>query len=167
MIEQTRGWSGFLPGRASLMLDLIVVTMVAVLIALGASLWLVRYRRKYSHHRAIQITLASALVVILVLFEIDIRFIDNWMDRANASPYFDAMTRTGLVTNALAIHLVFATSTFALWLMVIVRALRNCPSPPEPSAHSRFHRRWGTIAAVDMLLTTITGWAFYWLAFVA
>ena len=61
----------------------------------------------------------------------------------------------------------FAISTFALWLMVIVRALRNFPSPPTPGEHSRFHRRWGIIAAVDMVLTTLTGWTFYWLAFVA
>jgi putative membrane protein len=166
-MDETRGWNGFLPGRASLMLDVIVVTMLVVLIALGVSVFLVKCRQKYSAHKAIQLALASCLMVVLLLFEIDIHFVDNWMDRALASPYFDAVNRTGPVTSALAIHLVFAISTFALWLMVIVRALRNFPSPPAPGSHSRFHRRWGTIAAVDMVLTTLTGWAFYWLAFIA
>jgi putative membrane protein len=166
-MEQPTGLSGFLPGRASIMLDVIVVTMFVVLIALAASLWLVKYRKQYSRHKAIQIVLASCLIAVLVLFEIDIHFVDNWVDRADASPYFDAASRTGLVANALAIHLVFATSTFALWLMVIVAALRNFNSPPSPNEHSRFHKRWGTIAAADMVLTTLTGWAFYWLAFIA
>jgi hypothetical protein len=47
------------------------------------------------------------------------------------------------------------------------RALANFACPPRPSAHSRFHARWGMIAAIDMALTTVSGWIFYWLAFVA
>ena len=87
--------------------------------------------------------------------------------RADASPYFDAATRSGLVVYALAVHLVFATTTFVLWLAVILRALWNFPRPPSPNDHSRFHKRWGTVAAIDMVMTTLTGWVFYWLAFVA
>ena len=159
--------SGFLPGRASIMLDVIVVTMFFVLVALAASLYLVKYRRTYARHKAIQIALASSLVIVLVLFEIDVHFVDNWTNRADASPYFDAETGTGAVASGLAIHLVFAMSTFALWLIVIVRALRKFPNPPAPNEHSSFHKRWGTVAAIDMLLTTLSGWVFYWLAFVA
>ena len=115
----------------------------------------------------IQITLALALLVVLLLFEIDVHFIDQWMVRADASPYFDAATKSGLVVYALVIHLVFATTTFGLWLTVIVQALRHFPRPPGINEHSRFHRRWGTVAALDMVMTTLTGWIFYWLAFVA
>ena len=166
-MERFSGMSGFLPGRASLMLDVVVVAMFFVMLALFVSLYLVKYRARYGGHKAIQITLATSLFVLLLLFEIDIRFIDNWMDRADASPYFDAATRTGIVAYSLGIHLFFATTTFALWLLVVLRAFRNFPNPPRPNDHSRFHTRWGTIAALDMVLTTLTGWAFYWLAFVA
>ena len=34
------------------------------------------------------------------------------MVRADASPYFDAESRSGLVVYALAVHLVFAITTF-------------------------------------------------------
>ena len=68
---------------------------------------------------------------------------------------------------SLWIHLVFATTTLALWLLIIVRALKHFPSPPRPNQHSRFHARWGMIAAIDMVLTAVTGWVFYFLAFVA
>jgi putative membrane protein len=161
------GVSGFLPGRASLMLDVIVVAMFFVLLALGFSIYSVKYRQQYQRHKLIQISLASTLLTVLLLFEIDVHFIDKWMVRADPSPYFDAATRSGLVVYALAIHLVFATTTFALWLTVILRASRHFPRPPGPNEHSRFHRRWGTAAALDMVMTTLTGWLFYWLAFVA
>ncbi len=166
-MDRTLGLDGFLPGRASLMLDAIVVTMFFVLLALCTSIYLVRFRKRYRAHKWIQIILASSLMAVLVLFEIDVHFIDNWIQRADASPYFDASTGTGLVAYSLGIHLFFAITTFALWLLVILRALRNFPKSPSPNDHSRFHRRWGRVAALDMLFTTLTGWIFYWLAFVA
>ena len=79
------------------MLDVIVITMFVVLVALGVSVFLVKYRRRYATHKAIQLGLASCLVFVLVLFEIDIHFVDNWIDRAVGSPYFDAASRIGLV----------------------------------------------------------------------
>jgi len=161
------GLSGFLPGRASLMLDVVVVAMFFVLVTLAFSVYSVKYRQKYARHKAIQSILALTLLAVLVLFEIDVHFIDKWMVRADASPYFDAATKSGPVVYALAIHLVFATTTFALWLMVILRAWIKFPKPPGPNEHSRFHQRWGTVAALDMVMTTLTGWLFYWLAFVA
>jgi hypothetical protein len=51
--------------------------------------------------------------------------------------------------------------------MLILRASWNFPRPAGPNHHSRFHKRWGTVAAIDMVMTTLTGWVFYWLAFVA
>ena len=132
MDDRYSGVSGFLPGRASLMLDVIVVSMFFVLLALGFSVYSVKYRQQYQRHKLIQITLASTLLVVLLLFEIDVHFIDKWMVRADPSPYFDAATRSGPVVYALAIHLVFATTTFALWLTVILRALRHFPRPPAP-----------------------------------
>jgi putative membrane protein len=167
MDEHFSGVSGFLPGRASLMLDVVVVAMFFVLIALAFSIYSVKYHQKYHRHKLIQVTLASTLLLVLVLFEIDVHFIDQWMVRADASPYFNAATHSGLAIEALAVHLVFATTTFGLWLMLILRALWNFPRPPGPNHHSQFHKRWGTVAAIDMVMTTLTGWVFYWLAFVA
>jgi hypothetical protein len=43
----------------------------------------------------------------------------------------------------------------------------NFPCPPAPGPHSPWHIRWAKVAAIDMLMTAITGWLFYWLAFVA
>ncbi len=69
---------------------------------------------------------------MLVLFETDVHYLSNWMERADASPYFDASTRTGLVVYALWIHLFFAITTFILWSLILLRALNRFPSPPSP-----------------------------------
>jgi uncharacterized membrane protein YozB (DUF420 family) len=87
----------------------------------------------------------------------------GWQDRAAGVV---GGTPSPRVWAALYIHLFFAVTTVVLWPVVIVRALRNFPSPPAPSPHSLWHRRWGRIAAIDLLLTAVTGWVFYVLAFV-
>ncbi|HVW45670.1 MAG TPA: DUF420 domain-containing protein, partial [Solirubrobacterales bacterium] len=66
---------------------------------------------------------------------------------------------------SLGVHLLFAVTTALLWIFVMVRALRRFPCPPAPNDHSRSHIFWARLAAIDMLLTAVTGWAFYWLAF--
>ncbi len=161
------GLSGFLPGRATLMLDVVVVAMAVVLVVLAVSVYLVKFARGYRSHKMIQLALALSLLVVLMLFETDIHFLSNWMERADASPYFEASTRSGPVIYVLWVHLFFAITTFVLWSVVLGRALMRFPRPPGPNGHSREHARWGTIAALDMVMTTVTGWIFYWMAFVA
>jgi putative membrane protein len=65
------------------------------------------------------------------------------------------------------VHLIFATTSAVLWTVVTIRAWRNFEKPARPGKHSHSHRRWGWIAALDMVATSVTGWIFYWLAFVA
>ncbi len=160
------GWNGFLGTRASLMLDVVFVAMLVVVPVLGASVYLVKFRRRYALHRMIQLSLGAVLAVTIVLFEVDIR-VNGWMDRARPSPYFGNGERPGLVLIALWIHLFFAVTTLVLWTGVTIAALKQFSQPPLPGPHSRCHTFWGKLAAIDMLLTALTGWSFYWLAFVA
>lgn len=163
-----RGIDGFLGTRASIMLDVVFLAMFAVVPIMVWSIGLARRRRNYRLHKLVQLTLGGVLLAAVVLFEVDMRFVSGWQDRAVESPYWgDGVFARSLVWQALAVHLCFAVSTAVLWILVIVRALRNFPSPPQPGLHSAWHRRWGWIAAVDMVLTSLTGWIFYWLAFAA
>ncbi|MFI5457929.1 MAG: DUF420 domain-containing protein, partial [Isosphaerales bacterium] len=84
--------TGFLPWRGPFMIDLIVVAMVFILIALAFSLFSVKYRKRYYRHKVIQLCLAGGLLIVLVFFEVDIQFFENWRERAGPSPYFDAAT---------------------------------------------------------------------------
>ena len=156
------GIDGILGTRASLVLDLLFLAMFVVVLLLGWSVYQVKYRRRYELHKWVQIILSVVLLAAVAVFELDIRTY-GWESRAanriGGKP-------TAAVYNALYVHLVFAISSVILWPIVIIRALRNFPSPPAPSRHSRWHIRWARVAAIDMLLTSVSGWIFYWLAFV-
>lgn len=161
--------TGFIPGsRGSLMLDVVFLAMFLVVPVLLYSVYLAKYRRQYALHKQIQIALGTVLLLAVGAFEIDMRFFTDWTALAKASPYFDAANKwTCTAGLSLIVHLSFAVPTLVIWIVVIVRALRNYPSPPVPGPHSASHRRWGMIATAGMCLTAFTGWIFYYLAFMA
>jgi putative membrane protein len=162
------GISGFVPGsRGSLMLDVVFVAMFVVVPLLAVSVYLVKYRRQFTLHKKLQLLMAGVLLVAVLLFEVDMR-LHGWEERAAPSPYFDPEHKWSCPAGiSLIIHLSFAVPTLLLWVVVVTRALRNFSQPPQPGAHSRWHARWGMIAALGMAFTAVTGWIFYWLAFVA
>jgi hypothetical protein len=161
------GLGGFLGSRGSLMLDVVFLAMFIVVPVLAVSIYLVKTSHRYDLHKKLQLVMATVLLVAVVLFELDMRF-NGWEHRATASPYFDAAHKWSCPAGiSLIIHLSFAVPTLLLWIVVVTRALRNFPRPPQPGLHSRWHTRYGWAAAIGMLFTGITGWLFYYLAFVA
>ena len=160
------GWDGFLGTRGSLMLDFVVLSMLIVLPAMAVSIASVRYGRRYSAHKWLQIGLGITLLVAVIAFEIEVRSID-WTLRARPSPYWVDGRWNDWVDYSLGIHLVFAVPTPFLWTYVIIAAWRKFPRPPRPNRYSPAHRRWARLAALSMTGTAATGWAFYWFAFVA
>jgi hypothetical protein len=158
--------NGFLPTRASFMLDFVFLAMFVIVPLLALSVYLVRARRQFLWHRRLQLTLATVLLLAVLAFEIDMRFFTDWEALATASPYYTA-EGWNPVWYSLVVHLGFAIPTLVLWIFVVFRALRGFPQHPSPSAHSRSHIFWGRLAGLGMAMTAITGWVFYWLAFVS
>lgn len=159
------GIDGFLGSRASFGMDLVMVVLIALLPVLTWSIYLVHYRQAYKAHKRLQILIAAALFLAIVIFELDVRLFSDWKIRAAAAgqnPWWPA----GVLT-ALAIHLVFAISTLVLWVWVIWEAFLRFPVPPTPGTHGPRHRVMARLAALDLMVTAITGTIFYWLAFVA
>ncbi len=161
-ISVPAGIDGFLGTRASFGMDVVLVGLLATLPLLAWSIYLVARRRDFAAHRKLQIVIVSALVAAIVVFEIDVRLISDWKLRATPSPFWPSG-----VLSALGIHLVFAISTLVLWAWVVWEAFKRFPSPPAPNAHSHRHRVMARLAAIDLVLTAVTGTVFYWLAFVA
>jgi hypothetical protein len=155
---------GFLGTRASLMLDVVFLAMFAVVPLMLWSICQVRYRRRYLLHKRMQLGLAGVLLVAVLAFEIDMR-INGWQHRAELSPFFNSPVNW--VKIALWVHLFFAIPTAIVWVYVVWHALRYIPDPPGPSRHSARHIRWAWIAAWEMVGTAVTGWLFYYLAFIA
>lgn len=155
------GIDGFLGTRASLMLDVLVLAMFVVVLILSWSVYQVKFRRRYRLHKWTQVSLGAAVLVVVILFEIDIR-LHGWESRAAGG---GGQPET-IVWYALYVHLLFAVTSVILWPVTIILALRNFPNPPMPSLHSRIHVPLARVAALDMVMTAVTGWIFYWLAFV-
>ena len=84
--------TGFLGTRGSLMLDLVVVGMLVIIPVMCMSIYTVRVKRLYAHHKRIQLATAAILLVVLVGFEIEMR-LQGWRERAEASP-LDGQVRT-------------------------------------------------------------------------
>ncbi len=162
--------NGFLGTRGSFMLDVVVLAMVLVTGVLLASIAIVRFHRNHRLHRRIQLTLAAVLVVALMAFEIDMQLVTDWRALARPSPWFGS----GNVYKALWVHLAFAIPTPFVWAAAIFFALRHYRPGTEAGGsgfanekHAARHRVAGRIAVALMLLTAVTGWIFYWMAFVA
>jgi uncharacterized membrane protein YozB (DUF420 family) len=62
---------------------------------------------------------------------------------------------------------VFAVPTLLMWVYVIAMGLRKFEQSPRPNEYSATHRVTGRLAAIGMSMTALTGWIFYYLAFVA
>ena len=152
---------GLTATRAPLMMEVVVAAMAVVVPALWWSVLAVR-RRRYEVHRRTQTTLGLALLGVVALFELEVR-LHGWRQHAAASPHY----ADGTVTLSLVVHLAFAVSAALLWLVVLPLAWRRFGRPARPNAHSRLHRRLGWAAVACMTGTAVTGWLFFWLAFVA
>ena len=152
---------GFL-SRAPLMFDVVSLAMVVVIPVLTWSIYLIKRRRAFLLHKRLQVALGAALFIAVTLFEIDIRLHPNWWVQTEASSF----SRTFL-ERFLYFHLCFAISTTILWIVTLTLALRRFPSPPRPSEHSRTHIALARLASLTMYCTAVTGWIFYWMAFVS
>lgn len=160
--------SGFLGFDSSLMLDVVVCALVLVVPVICWSLYLVKVRRQYELHAKVQTALAAVLLLVVAAFEIDMRMHGGWQQIVNKHPESPRVVGAALaqVETMLWIHLVFAVSTPVLWGITLILAWRRFPHPRMPSAHSPLHKKLGWAATLDLVLTSVTGLAFYWMAFV-
>ena len=164
---KTNGIDGFLGTRASIMLDVVFLAMFAVVPLLWYSIQLAK-KRKFQAHKRMQLALATVLLVAVLAFELDMHYLTDWKLRAAPSPFFDPVQMwSSPVGISLLVHLTFAVPTLFLWIFVITQALRLFPKPAMPGSHSATHLFLGKLAGIGMFMTSLTGWVFYYLAFVA
>lgn len=145
-------------GRASFMLDLVALAMLAIIPLQFWSIRLVR-RKHYRLHQLVQLSTALVLFIAVILFEVDMR-LNGWRHLAEDSRYYPE-----LVEPLLLVHLVFAISTTLLLLATVIHGLSFFGWRPEPKPGSGRHRLLGWLTVADLTATAITGWTFYILAF--
>lgn len=152
---------GFIPGsRGSFMLDLVAVAMLAILPAVAVA---VKYAKRgsYRSHKTMMLVLSTILLVAVVAFELEMRFI-GWTHLAAESPYSST-----LLPYVLGVHICCSVTAAVFLPVTILSALKRFPVPPRPSPYSPKHRSLGKISVVSLAATSVTGWLFYWMAFIA
>ena len=154
---------GFLGTSASLMLDVVVCSLILVVPTLAFSIYLVRYRRNYAWHKRIQIALGAVLLVVVALFEIDMRMQGGFWAMTEDSPYYESK----FLPMLLGVHLVFSVSTVLIWAWTLFTAIRRFPTPVGPGEFSPVHRALAWIAVLDMVATVVTGLLVYYYGFIA
>ena len=160
------------------MMDLLSLALLLVVPTLTYSVITVRSGRVGLHKR-LQTVLSILLLIVLLGFEIEVRSID-WLVRAKPSPFYGTW-----LFPLLKLHLLFAVVATGSWIAAYVVAWRHlrprpCARPHKPGAklhpksstqptrnYQRRHRLIGRIAAGSFLGTALTGWVFYYMAFVA
>ncbi len=159
---------GFLGYRASFMLDVVVCALVLVVPTLIYSLYLAKVAKNFLWHRNIQVALGIVLLITVAAFELDMRIVhDGWEQIVGKRETPLSPDEMKFVRTVLWIHLFFAVSTAILWPVTLILALKRIPSPPGPCQHSSLHKKLGWLSAIDITLTSITGLAFYYYAFIA
>lgn len=150
------------------MLDFVVVALVLIVPVLLYSLYVVKFQRRYTLHRNLQVLLGLVLLLAVALFEIDLQLIQGgWEKVVDKREIPLTIAQKGFVRTVLRIHLIFAISTPLLWATTIVLALRRIPNPPQPCPHSELHKKLGWASTLDIVATSVTGLLFYYFAFVA
>ena len=153
---------GFLPfSRASFMLDVVALGMLLVIPILTFSIYWVRLKKAYHFHRQVQSIMAGVLLFVVVCFEIEIRLF-GWQQYATVSPFYETY-----LYPFLTFHVIVACITTVFWVLTVYKAVRHFPKQTAPNKHSFKHKKLARMAALSMYLTAITGWIFYWMAFIA
>lgn len=145
------------------MVDVVLCSLVLVVPALLASIYLVRCRRLYGLHKRLQFTLTAALTLVVLLFELDMRRQGGFWILAKGSAYYD----TAFLKNLLAVHLCFSISTSVLWPLTALSAWWFFPAPIRPGSFSAKHKIVAWLTVADMVGTVITGIMVYYYGFIA
>lgn len=154
-------WLWFAQSRAPISLDILALVLLILLPLQIISLLLLKGKRSYRGHMIMQVIMTAILGPALIAFEIQIR-ISGWRHLAELSPYYD-----NWVLPALLFHLIWAIPAVLLWIVAIYGAFKNFGLSPRPGRYSMIHKRMGRLAVLTMVGTGLSGWLFYWLAFIA
>lgn len=149
----------FLGQRGDALIDIGMLSIVAVVPILIWS-WALARQRAWVTHKRVQLLTASILGVVVLLFEIDLNQSGGVFAVTATSPY----AGTGLLNGWIWVHTAFAISSTVVWLGLVVASLVKFPSPPLPAAFPT-HRYFGRLGMLLMLGSGVTAIPMYYYGF--
>lgn len=154
--------AGFLGTRGDVLMDIVVLSFLVILPVLVIS-WRAARAAEYRRHRAIQISLALALAVVVTLFEIDLKLSGGIFALTRASSY----AGTSLLNSLIYGHMLVAIGSALVWVPLVLVSLRKFSNPPVPNAFGPTHRVWGRVGMLLMMASGLSAVPLYYLGFAA
>ena len=154
--------AGFLGTRGDVLMDIVVLSFLVILPVLVIS-WRAARAAEYRRHRAIQISLALALAVVVTLFEIDLKLSGGIFTLTRASSY----AGTSLLNSLIYGHMLVAIGSALVWVPLVLVSLRKFSNPPVPNAFGPTHRVWGRVGMLLMMASGLSAVPLYYLGFAA
>mgnify|MGYP001825185351 CR=1 FL=1 len=152
--------AGFLGTRGDILMDLVVLSFVLILPLLLVS-WRMARRGEYTGHRAIQLSLATALLITVGLFEFDMKMSGGIFALTAESRY----AGTGLLNSLIYGHMLVAIASTLLWVPLVIISLRRFPNPPASNGFGARHRFWGRTGMILMMLAGLSAVPLYYVGF--
>ncbi len=155
---------GFLPYKATFMLDVAVIAVFLVLPILIFGLYQA-YKKNYLFHAKIMTALGIVVFIVVVAFEIDIRLqggIKSILEKADR-----ILAYTPAFEKLLFVHIFFSISTCIIWVITTFGAIKHFGfQNPMPNAYSKKHKILGKLSTIGVLGVAITGVWVYYMGFV-
>jgi uncharacterized membrane protein YozB (DUF420 family) len=149
---------GFLGTLAPFMMDLVVVSLVAVVPLLVYSITMAK-KGQIELHRKIQISLAIVLGIAVLLFELEMRLAGGIVNLIEPQRY------TFLFRAYLWFHIAIAISTLVLWTLTIIKAQKNFIDGTMLTSYRPIHKKLGMYSTLSLLATSVTGLGVYYWSF--
>jgi uncharacterized membrane protein YozB (DUF420 family) len=150
----------FLGARGDALIDIGVLSIVAVVPVLLWS-WSLARKKQWTLHKRVQLTTAVVLGIVVLLFEIDL----NRMGGIFAVTAESSYAGTATLNSWIWIHTAFAISSTIVWALLVAASLIRFPSPPEPKYFTT-HRHFGRLGMILMLGSGVTAIPMYIYGFI-
>lgn len=149
----------FMGQRGDALIDVVMLSLVAVAPVLAWS-WTLARRRRWVDHKRVQLTVAVVLGAVVGVFEWDLRASGGIFTLTATSPY----AGTALLDFWIWTHTALSISATVVWLFLVIASLIRFPNPPLPAAFPS-HRHFGRLGMMAMLGAGATAVPMYYYGF--
>jgi len=149
----------FLGQRGDALIDIGMLSIVAVVPVLIWS-WTLARARQWVLHKQVQLTTAVVLGVVILLFEMDLNQKGGIFAVTAGSPY----AGSDVLNFWIWTHTFCSISTTVVWLLLVMASLLKFPKVPLPSAFPT-HRYFGRLGMMLMLGAGVTAVPMYYYGF--
>jgi len=152
----------FLGARCDALMDIVVLSFIFIIPTILYSYKLVKEKNNYKLHKNIQLYLGITLLIVVVIFEIDMKQQGGIFEMVKGSAY----EGTSFLNGSIYFHTILSILTSLIWVILIPLSMFKFSKDPKPNDFSGKHRFWGRIGLVAMILTGLTGVQLYIFGFV-